>query len=856
MSSTHKRRSLRRQLIALILALVSPLLALQVLWSALDLRGARTSAEANALAVADAVALGVVQFLSQAEELLMATGSRHGGELLSDDQCATEVGATLALYPFLSNAYAVSPQGDVVCSARPAPVGLTVLDQPWFDQVRGTLTFTTGTPQQSNFTSEWVLPLAAPLTNESGGFAGALVGTVALVELSRLIGGVSVPDDHLVTVSTADRVIIARSAMAEERVGMALPPIIGGSDRQVAPGRQVALGVDIDNVRRTWGQLTLPSGWIIYVGVPYANVLGPARREVLYHALTSLMIILTGLAFAFLSYSRLSGSLIQLAQQTSAAAGGGTVEIPPEMPEEVSDVIEKLNEALVARNRAEEAERSATDRLASLFENPVVGLCISTRDGQFLRVNQALVDMLGYSTMKDVIDRGALSLYDDESIRKRLVDKALDSGRIPVTEVTWRRADGMPLFVRLGGRVIETQAEDPLFEIVVQDISEERRAEDQLRQQQKMEAIGQLAGGIAHDFNNLLTVIQGNVEILLSEDPPAGIIADGLDNISKATGRAAGLTRRLLTFSNRQAGTPKLVAPNSVIEELSRMLTPILGELIQLELELTEGLPDVQIDPGDLEQVLLNLVLNARDSVSREGAIWISSGSSPNPASQSESEPAGIWMSVRDNGSGMDEATLQRIFEPFFSTKPVGQGTGLGLSTVYTVVEKAGGSVQVESRPGEGTTVTVWLPPGDPIEGPHEPGDPLRDLAGDERLLVVEDEDLVRQFVEQALAAAGYDVRSANSGITALELLKDEDATVDLVLTDIVMPGLNGRELAERLNMSHPDIPVLFMSGYVNDDELNDELLADRERLISKPFTTQELLTRIRTILDQPAGDA
>ena len=213
-------------------------------------------------------------------------------------------------------------------------------------------------------------------------------------------------------------------------------------------------------------------------------------------------------------------------------------------------------------------------------------------------------------------------------------------------------------------------------------------------------------------------------------------------------------------------------------------------------------------------------------------------------------------MSVRDNGSGMDEATLQRIFEPFFSTKPVGQGTGLGLSTVYTVVEKAGGSVQVDSRPGEGTTVTVWLPAGDPIGDPHEPGDPLRDLAGDERLLVVEDEELVRQFVEQTLAAAGYDVRSANSGITALELLKDEDATVDLVLTDIVMPGLDGRELAERLNMSHPDIPVLFMSGYVNDDQLNNELLADRERLISKPFTTQELLTRIRTILDQPAGDA
>jgi PAS domain S-box-containing protein len=709
---TQKRWSLHGQLAALILALVTPLLMLQVLWSVLDFRGARKSAEENALAVADAVALGVVQFLSQADELLTATASRSGDELLSTDRCSAEVGTTVALYPFLSNAYAVSAQGDVVCSARPAPDEITVRDRSWFDALREDLAFTIGSPRQSDVTSEWGLPLAAPLTNESGEFAGALVGTVALVELSRLIGGVSVPADHLVSVSNEDRVIIARSAEAEKFVGTAIPPTseLGGFDRVVAPGRQVALGLDMNNVRRTWGQLTIPSGWVVYVGVPYANVLGPARRAVFYNVLTSLVIVLTGLVFAFLSYTRLSSSLLQLAQQTSAAASGGTVDIPPGMPEEVSEVIAKFNEALVARNRAQDAERSARDRLASLFENPVVGLCVSTRDGRFLRVNQALVDMLGYSTMQELIDVDPRRLYVDSSIRETSFDSALQSGRVPVTQLTWRRADGTPVFVRLGGRVIETQSEDPLFELVVQDISEEVRTEDQLRRQQKLDAVGQLAGGIAHHFNNLLMVISGNVERLRGPNASPQVIEDGLEQIGNAADRGAGMTWRLLTFSQQDDRGLRTASPNAVIQDLSAMFTPLLEDGVALEVGLAADLPDITINPGDLEQVVLDLLLNARDAVSGEGTIRITSGSSLVVGADADARSSSIWIRVQDDGVGMDDATRARIFEPFFTTKPIGKGTGLGLSTVFGVIERAGGSIDVESSVGLGTTITVRFP--------------------------------------------------------------------------------------------------------------------------------------------------
>jgi PAS domain S-box-containing protein len=850
MAHPRHGRSLRNQLVMLVLGLVIPLLALQGWWSAHDYRAARESAEQNALAVADAVSLGVVQFFSQAEELLTATTERLGTTVLAEGSCSEQVRIVTELYPFLYNAVAVGADGRVICSSRTAPVGASAREWPWFEGVSANPVFTIGSPVEADFTAGWVLPLVAPLTDEHGRFAGALVGTVALVELSRLVGGVSIPDDHLVTVATADRVIVARSAEAEARVGSALPPLTG-SDRAVGTGRWVAKGPDLEGTPRTWGQIQIDPGWIVYVGVPDAVVFGPARREALLHVGASLVIMLLGMLFAGQSYSRIAASLRQLAERTRLATEGETVPLPPDMPVEVTEVVEQFNDALSARHRAEAAERAARERFESLFENAVVGLYVSTGDGRFLQVNQALVDMLGYETAADLLQVGPSHLYADPRQREKLIERSITSGRAPVEELEWIRADGVPITVRLGGKLIAGPDGEPVFEMIVQDVTEEKRTEDELRQTQKMEAIGQLAGGIAHDFNNLLTVIGGNVELLEDELSASPQARADLDQIARATRRATGLTRRLLTFSRKQRGGSQVVQVNEAVSGLSRMLVPILGEQIVLEVDLAPEGAAVEIDPGELEQVVLNLVLNARDALPRGGHVRITTGVTEGGPGASNSSARGVWLRVQDDGVGMDAPTRARIFEPFYTTKPMGEGTGLGLSTVYGIVKRAGGSVDVESQPGAGTTMTVHLRAArlDADQG----DDPRADgtTGSGEWILVVEDDELVRRFVVRALREAGYEVRSASSGDGALQILRAEALPLDLVLTDVVMPGLNGQELAERLALTHPETPVLFMSGYVDDRHLTEAFWDRPETLLRKPFTTGQLRTSVRELLDR-----
>jgi hypothetical protein len=385
------------------------------------------------------------------------------------------------------------------------------------------------------------------------------------------------------------------------------------------------------------------------------------------------------------------------------------------------------------------------------------------------------------------------------------------------------------------------------------DITERKRTEEekekltaQLVQGQKMESIGRLAGGVAHDFNNLLTVINGYSQLLLAKLSAGDPLRAGLVEISKAGERAAGLTRQLLAFSRKQVLEPRVLDLNQVVEEMRSMLGRVVGEDVEVRVALHAEAGMVHADPHQLEQVLMNVVVNARDAMPGGGKLLI------------ETARVGryVMLAVSDNGEGMDEPTRRQIFEPFFTTKGVGQGTGLGLSMVQGIVAQSGGYINVYSEPGQGTTFKIYLPA--PAETAADAGRPaaLPALGGKETVLVVEDQAEVRAYAVAVLKAYGYRVIEAENAGVALLLCERDGERIDLVLTDVVMPNVSGRELAHRLEKLQPGIQVLFMSGYTDTVIAHNGVLEEGAEFIRKPFSPEQLAGKIRAVLGPPAPAA
>jgi PAS domain S-box-containing protein len=447
-----------------------------------------------------------------------------------------------------------------------------------------------------------------------------------------------------------------------------------------------------------------------------------------------------------------------------------------------------------------------------------------------------------------------------------------------------RRADDRYAYV--SGSLIVQRSQDGLAERVIgsiRDVTSEHLLEDRLRQAQKMEAVGQLAGGVAHDFNNLLTVIGGHVFMLeqASADDsakpggPDPRSAKHLAGITRATDRAASLTRQLLAFGRKQLLSPTLLDVNAVVEETLHMMRPAVGERVQIVTCLDPNLRAVYADAGQLGQVLVNLALNARDAMqpTNGGTLTIETANAI-LADRSEARSADaisgavesglsagnyVRLTVRDTGTGMDAATLSRAFEPFFTTKPPGRGTGLGLASVYGIVKQSFGDIQAESAPGLGSTFTIHLPAAERRRVPRteELDDagaaPWTGVATAPRsphrgVLLVEDNAGVRSFAAEVLSQAGYDVRSARHGVEALELMRKYESSIDVVVTDVVMPEMGGRPLVEQLRKRRPQLPVLYITAYTDDASMIDELKATGARLLEKPFTASQLAEAVASL--------
>jgi two-component system cell cycle sensor histidine kinase/response regulator CckA len=610
---------------------------------------------------------------------------------------------------------------------------------------------------------------------------------------------------------------------------------------------------------------TSPSGHFTFVNPTAARIVQRSVDECLgVHFLSLIRADFRAAASAFYREQVKNRVPLTYFEFPAVAADGSEVWVGQNVQLVIEDgeivELQGLGRDITARKKVEQKLLASELRYRVLFEaNPHPMWVYDTESLSILTVNNAAIQGYGYSeaeflamTVRDV-QPPRLNPENDISAKSVVLQKHVKKdGSIIDVEVTSlpilfsdRRAElltATDVTARL-----RAEAEN------VRLLEAEREKEEQLRQAQKMEAIGKLAGGIAHDFNNLLTAITGYSEMSLRRLDPGDQVHRNLTEIQHASARATSLTRQLLAFSRKQILQARVFDLNGVVTEMEKLLRRLIGENIELKTVLESDLGYINADPGQIEQVLMNLVVNARDASADYGEITIETA---NVDLEDGSRPY-VLLSVSDHGTGMDEVTRKRIFDPFFTTKEPGKGTGLGLSTVYGVVEQSNGKIEVISEVGKGSKFMIYLPRVEQDQTPKR--EVLNELppCGNETILIAEDEPMVRTMTRKILELSGYQVLEAESGLAAVELSKSHDGPVHLLLTDVVMPQMSGPRLSEEIGSLRPEVKTLFMSGYTDSAIVHHGVLQEGMPFLQKPFTPDALVRKVRRVLDArtPAGE-
>jgi PAS domain S-box-containing protein len=512
------------------------------------------------------------------------------------------------------------------------------------------------------------------------------------------------------------------------------------------------------------------------------------------------------------------------------------------------------------RKRADRELRESEERYRDLFDNASDLVCMTAPDGSLLYVNQAWQQGTGYS--EDEI--GSMQLFDlvhpdSREYYRQVLERVLSGERLDHVELVFVPKEGTPITVEGNLSCTFKDRQPSVIRGIYRDVTERKRVEDHLRRAERMQAAGKLAGGVAHEVNNMMTGVIGFSEFVLRSLDESDVRRSDVEEIIKAGTRAADVTRQLLAFTRQQFLQPQVLEINAVVGDMEKMLRRSLGENHILQLDLSPDAGHIRADRGQLEQVLINLILNARDAIADHGRVSIQTTPATWDGAYAQRHggvdlPLGryVMLAVSDTGCGMNHEVQARIFEPFFTTKAIGQGTGLGLSTVYGIVKQSGGYVWVYSEPGEGSVFKIYLPAAQ-AELPQPPGrqEAEEPRGGSETILVIEDEDVVRNLACRGLRDHGYEVVEARNGVQALQHVKRNPGSVDLVISDVVMPEMGGRELGQRLVQMEPDLPVLYMSGYTGEDVVQRGLLDPGAPFQQKPFTPASLATKVRAMLDQ-----
>jgi two-component system cell cycle sensor histidine kinase/response regulator CckA len=605
-------------------------------------------------------------------------------------------------------------------------------------------------------------------------------------------------------------------------------------------------------------------GWIVYVNTAGATRLGRRAAEVVGRRLADVLPHESAARF-LRNVQRVLASGEALYAEERAEVDGREVWsgtwLTPLTGEGGIESVEAVSRDMTTRVAAEEALRASEQRYRSLFERNLAGVYRTTLDGRIVECNDAFARILGYSSVAEVRGLSAGDLYPTPALRSAFVERLLSEGALVNRESEGRRKDGSPVFMLENATLVQEEG-GPCIEGTIVDITERKNLERQLGQAQKMEAIGQLAAGVSHDFSNILNVIGGYSDLGLRKVDEGSPLRHYLDEIHRATDRASDLVRQLLAFGRGHVQELSGIDVDEVVRGLREMLRRLIPESIDVVTTLRASPALVETDRGQLEQVIVNLAVNARDAMPRGGRLTIETGRAELDEAYCRKHVGAqpgphVMLAVTDTGIGMDAETQARIFEPFFTTKEPGRGTGLGLATVYGVVRRAGGTVWVYSEPDRGTVLKAYFPQAEGDE--TAPRTPSREVSvegqearGAETVLLVEDEQALRVLTREMLESLGYTVLEARDGTEALAMSASHERRIDLLLTDLVMPRIDGEELAKQVASARPDTSILFVSGYSEDDRMREKVPTSRMGFLQKPYSAASLGASIRRLLDAP----
>lgn len=692
------RVGLRARLLISGLALAAPAAAFLAFLAFSGYREVQSNGRDRVLVAARTAANGAEEFLSLSETILTGMAADQPDELLGTDTCQTRVDHAMSMLSFYLHVSVVSADGGVRCSSREDFVPpMSVADRDWFQDLQARGGFVTSGPLEGRLSGEISLAVGAAMPS-SGDFRGGVAAGLAMERLAQIVRD-AVPDQAaIITITDQDFNVLARTEDFENWRGQnigspLLPEIASGDDWVVFRSANGGAG-------RTVGRVDLADrGWLIYASMNDDLLYATGLLDALVLALSGLALLVLALIVAGIGHRNLARGVSELLEGVETAS---TVRLIPELvaaPPELRAVARQFNETLLARARAEE-------RFLTFFQNAPFGAGISTDDGQVIAVNLALADILGYESPADLSSAGPSALYMEPGDRERMLQKFEDAGSLKHHEVTLRRKDGTPVLMRMSGRHVRDD-NGSRFELMGEDITEKRRLEEAERHRQKTEAISRLAGGVSHEINNVLTVIAGNAGVLEADLGSGHPSAEEAREITRAVERGTELTRSLLAISRRDVALPTELDVCAVLSDMELMLDRVLPETINLSSTYEAQGAVIRMSRSHFEQLVLNLVLNARDAMPEGGAVHIECTVDPGFGRQPEPRVAVV---VRDEGVGIEAALLDRIFEPYFTTKPRGGGTGLGLATVQGVVAQAGGTLDVQSEPGEGTRFTARFP--------------------------------------------------------------------------------------------------------------------------------------------------